>query len=178
MLTLEELGERICIIGPSSSGKSTLAKALGQKLGYAVCHLDQLAHVPNTNWEVRDKDLLKTDHQQFLSENNQWIMEGNYSFLMNDRFAKATYVIWLDFGVGGSITRYIKRSIKNADKRPGNLPGAKSQFSWALIRYIIFSAPKNRPKYRNLINDSKVNLLYLASYKQLKSYYRFWGLKV
>jgi adenylate kinase family enzyme len=45
MIPLENLGKRISIIGLSSGGKSTLAKALGEKLQVNVCHLDQIAHV-------------------------------------------------------------------------------------------------------------------------------------
>ncbi|MFS0491278.1 hypothetical protein [Leadbetterella byssophila] len=46
--------ERICIIGPSSSGKSTLAQALGEKFDLKVCFLDQMAHVPGTQWKRRE----------------------------------------------------------------------------------------------------------------------------
>lgn len=103
MESLEKLGKRICIIGGSSCEKSTLAKALGKKLNLTICHLDQLAHIPNTNWEPRDKKLLEKDHRKFLAENKEWVIEGNYSFLMNDRFALATSVIWLDFNVAGAL---------------------------------------------------------------------------
>ncbi|WP_294205859.1 adenylate kinase [uncultured Chryseobacterium sp.] len=177
MVPLEYLGTRICIIGPSSGGKSTLAKALGEKLQVEVCHLDQLAHLPGTDWKPRARDLFRKDHNRFLSENNVWIIEGNYSFLMQERFGAATAVIWLDFKVTGSVLRYIIRSLKNSDSRPGNLEGATRQFSWPLIRYIMFRAPKSRGKYRELITSSNVRLLYLNSFRELKAYYRFWKLK-
>lgn len=176
MIPLKDLGKKICIIGPSSGGKSTLAQILGERLQVNVCHLDQIAHVPGTNWQPRDKELFRKDHDQFLRENNEWIIEGNYSFLMNRRFADATAVIWLDFKFGGSVFRYILRTFRSQDSRPGNLPGATRQFSWSLINYIIFKAPKKRGKYREFINEAKVPILYLSSFKQLKKYYRFWQL--
>lgn len=177
MIPLEDLGKKICIIGPSSGGKSTLAKALGRKLQVNICYLDQIAHVHGTDWQPRDKDLLRKDHDQFLRENNKWIIEGNYSFLMSQRFAAASAVIWLDFNVCGSLFRYILRTFKSKDSRPGNLPGATRQFSWNLVKYIIFKAPKNRKKYREFINEAKVPLLYLSSFNQLTKYDRFWQLK-
>lgn len=163
MIELEKLGKRIGIIGPSSSGKSTLALKLSQRLDIAVCYLDQIAHISNSNWKPRNKDLLKTDH-------------NNYSFLMKERFSHATSVIWLDFKVSGSLLRYFKRTIINSIDRAGNLHGATKQFSLKQINYMIFDAPKNRVKYRRLINESNVNLIYINSFKNLKAYYIKWNL--
>ena len=46
MTRLQDLGQRICILGPSSSGKSTLAAAIGDACGLEVVHLDLLHHLP------------------------------------------------------------------------------------------------------------------------------------
>lgn len=136
MLKLNNLGKRICIIGPSSSGKSTLAKNLGNKLRLKVCYLDQLAHLPNTNWVIRDKELLKRDHNEFIQNNKFWIIEGNYSFLMKKRFTHATTVIWLDFRTIDTFFRYINRSLKDNASRAGNLQGATQQLSIRQIKYM------------------------------------------
>lgn len=50
-MTLDDLGPRICIIGPSNSGKSTLATAIARARGLNAIHLDQLYHRPDTDWE-------------------------------------------------------------------------------------------------------------------------------
>ena len=77
MVALHDLGNRICIIGLSSSGKSTLAQALGKKLNLNILHLDQIAHIPNTDWAPRDKALMTADHQAFLTDHTDWVIEGN-----------------------------------------------------------------------------------------------------
>lgn len=177
MTNLDELGCRICIIGPSSNGKSTLAQALGQKLNLAVCHLDQIAHTPHTNWLPRDKKILQKDHQLFLAHNDRWIIEGNYSFLMKDRFAQATSIIWLDFNVFGSLFRYLKRTFENSDNRPGNLAGATQQFSFQHIHYMVFEAPKKRATYKILTEESTVFTLRIHSFPQLLTYYKHWNLE-
>jgi len=176
MVALNNLGKKICIIGLSSGGKSTLAVALGKKLQLNVCHLDQIAHIPGTNWEPRDRELFRKDHAQFLRQNREWIIEGNYSFLMKERFNDATAVIWLDFNVRGSVLRYLLRTLKNSASRPGNLPGATHQLSWTLLKYIIFTAPKNTEKYRKLIQETGMPLLHLTLFSELKKYYKFWDL--
>ncbi|TGQ03272.1 AAA family ATPase, partial [Mesorhizobium sp. M00.F.Ca.ET.217.01.1.1] len=39
-MNLSDLGDRICILGPSNSGKSTLADAIARKRGLTPIHLD------------------------------------------------------------------------------------------------------------------------------------------
>lgn len=176
MQSLEKLGERICIIGLSSSGKSTLAQKLGERLQLNVLHLDQIAHLPNTNWVPREQTLMKKDHQKFLDENTKWVIEGNYSFLIPERFENATSIIWLDFSPIGALFRYIKRSILHRGKRPGNLEGATSQFSIKMIKYILFEAPKKHTKYQNYIRQSNARFIHLTSFKQLRYLMKLWKL--
>ena len=66
MKMISDIGNRICIIGFSCSGKSTLAFNLSKKLHLPVLFLDAIAHVPHTNWEVRDRLLLKKEHDLFI----------------------------------------------------------------------------------------------------------------
>ena len=55
-MTLDQLGPRLCILGPSNSGKSTLAVAIASARGLAPIHLDQLHHRPHTDWVPRPAD--------------------------------------------------------------------------------------------------------------------------
>ena len=52
-MNLDTLGPRICILGPSNSGKSTLADAIAAKQGLEPIHLDRLYHLPHTDWQPR-----------------------------------------------------------------------------------------------------------------------------
>lgn len=172
MISLEELGDRICIIGPSSSGKSTLAHSLAKKLNLSLCYLDQMAHIPHTQWKPKDKEVLKKDHDNFIEEHSQWIIEGNYSFLMKTRFAEATSIIWLDFKVWGSLIRYIKRTLTNDGARYGNLEGAKKRLNFEHIHRMLFITPKKRSTYRTLIEQSDKKLVRIESFRTLKKYYK------
>lgn len=175
-MELTQLGERICIMGPSNSGKSTLAQKLGKKLNVPVCHLDQLAHVTGTNWVPRANIDWVDEHDTFIKQ-DRWIMEGNYSFSMPQRFARATTLIWLDFGIWGCIIRYIGRSLKNDPNRPGRLADATQDFSFTLIHYMLFTYPQKRLKSKAIIEQSGVPLLRITSVKELNRYYQRWGLK-
>ncbi len=173
---LQALGKRICIIGPSSSGKSTLATALAHRLAIPVFHLDQLAHIPHSNWVRRPNEAFRADHERLLAAEN-WVIEGNYSFLMPERFTRATSVIWLDPPLSGTLFRYIRRCWKQETARPGRLQGAQREFSWKLIRYTLLSYPKNRVKYRQLLEQyPHLCRLKLTRFGQLKAAYAAWGL--
>jgi hypothetical protein len=176
MLKINDLGSRICIIGPSSTGKSTLAKALGAKLGAEVCYLDQMAHWPDTNWQRKPDKIFQEEHRQFLALHERWIIEGNYSFLMKERFAQATSIIWLDYYGIGNWWRYAKRSGRKEADRPGNLAGAATQWSWHHFHYMLFKAPQMRSLYRQLISQSGALVVTITSYEELKKYYQKWGL--
>ncbi len=141
---------RIAIIGPSNSGKSTLAVNLGRTLGLPAFHLDQIAHVPGTNWQRRpDADFI-ADHDRLIARED-WVIEGNYGVAMPQRFARAQALIWLDPPLAGCLWRYVRRSLFHAADRPGNLDGAQGQFSFGLIKYTLVNYPRNRIKYREYI---------------------------
>ncbi len=174
---LSDLGTRICIIGPSNSGKSTLADRLADKVGGQVCHLDQLAHKPHTNWERRPEEDFISDHNIFIRQ-DVWVIDGNYSICMPQRFERSTAVIWLDLPLIGFLWRYIARSVKNDPNRIGNLSGAKGQFSFGLIKYTFFRYPKNRKTYENLLSGYKNTFIRIGSMKELNKCYADWGLKI
>ncbi|PZP56902.1 MAG: adenylate kinase [Micavibrio aeruginosavorus] len=164
------LGKRIAIIGPSNSGKSTLAEKIGKAFGIPILHLDQIAHKPGTSWErVSELDLIEAQ-DQFLIKNNTWVIEGNYSVCMSQRFGHAETLIWCDPPLIGCIGRYIIRSIKSDPDRVGRLKDAKHEFSLALIKYTIFNYPKNRSKYLELIQmNSHLNCLHMRTFSEIKN---------
>jgi adenylate kinase family enzyme len=172
---IKNLGCRICIIGPSSSGKSTLARLLSQKIGGKICHLDQIAHQENSSWVRRPKDDFISDHDAFIA-NDAWVVDGNYSICMPQRFAGSTAVIWLDPPLWGFLWRYIKRSLQNDPDRAGNLAGAKRQFSFDLIKYTFFNYPKSKKKYAGLLENYSKPIVRIRSMKDLNKHYVDWGI--
>lgn len=177
VLTLPQLGQKICIIGCSSSGKSTLAQALSRKLHIPAYHLDLLAHQAHSNWQRQSDAYLISEHAKILQQPT-WIIEGNYSICMPERLQLASAVIWLDSNVYAAAWRYIMRSLRNDPHRPGRLMGATKEFKFWLLKYIFLSYPSNRLKYQELlINSPGILIITLHSMRELKQYYQFWQLK-
>lgn len=173
---IDEIGKRIAIIGPSCAGKSTLAHNLGARLGYPVTHLDQIHHLPNTDWQPRNKTDFIADHDALIQQ-DEWVMEGNYSSAMPQRFERADTVIWIDPPLLGFLYRYIRRSFFNTSPRHGKLTGATNEFSWKMIYYGFFHYPSRKSKYSKILQQFDGHLIRLPSMRGLNKLYDHWGLQ-
>lgn len=122
--SLADLGPRVCILGPSNSGKSTLAGAIGRARGLEVVHLDLLFHYPGTDWVARPEGEFLALHDKAITC-DRWVMDGNYSKCMPQRFRRATGLILLDVGTATSLLRYGRRTLFEGEKRAGALPGGR-----------------------------------------------------
>lgn len=173
-MILDDLGSRICIIGPSNSGKSTLAATIGRARGLTPIHLDQLYHRPNTDWQPRP-------HEEFIALHDEailgasWVMDGNYSRCQPQRLARATGIILLDASTATSLLRYLRRSWFERD-RPGNLEGAKDSVKWAMIRFITVTTRQNRMRYKAMFDQISLPKIKLLTTRELDHFYRSEGL--
>lgn len=83
---------RVAVVGPGGAGKSTFARALGQRLGVPVVHLDEHYWKPGwtptspTEWRALQAELLAGE---------SWIADGNYGATFDIRFGGADTVIVL-----------------------------------------------------------------------------------
>lgn len=174
-MQLADLGERICILGPSNSGKSTLARAIARKRGLAVVHLDLLYHLPNTDWKVRPTDEFVVLHDAAITD-ERWVMDGNYSRCMPQRLSRATGLILLDISTPASLFRYYRRTLFESE-RVGTLSGDKDSIKWDMIYHIAVVSPKNRKRYANMFHDLKLPKVRLTSIRAIKQCYRRWNLE-
>jgi adenylate kinase family enzyme len=174
-MQLDELGKRICILGPSNSGKSTLADAIARKRGWPAIHLDQLHHMPNTDWKPRPLDEFLALHDQAIA-GDQWIMDGNYSVCMPQRFRRATGIILLDISTLASLFRYLRRTLFDQD-RAGALEGGRESLKWTMIHHIAVVTPKNRRRYADIYRQLQLPKICLPSARAIDHCYRQWQLE-
>jgi adenylate kinase family enzyme len=175
MLELSKLGSRICIMGPSNSGKSTLAAAIARKIQVQPIHLDVLHHLPGTDWVPRPyADFQRLHDTAILSD--RWVMDGNYSKLLPQRLSRATGFILLDISTPLSLFRYIRRSLARRG-RTGGLEGGKDSLKWEMFKHIAITVPKNRRRYAELLQTIELPEVHVASPEQIDACYSEWGLK-
>jgi hypothetical protein len=106
--------ERVVIVGRGASGKSTLARRLGDITGLPVTEVDKIF------WQA---GLIATPRQQWIEMQEQlavgdrWIMEGDLGPFdaIEVRLRAADTVILLDFSLVRCAWRAIRRSRERAD---------------------------------------------------------------
>lgn len=88
---------RVVVMGPPGSGKSTLARRIGKRHGLPVFHLDQAF------WQA---GWVETPPAEFAAAVARtaalpaWVIDGNYTFTLAPRLARADTVIHLGLPAG------------------------------------------------------------------------------
>lgn len=173
-MRLDELAPRICIMGPSNSGKSTLANAIARARGLTPIHLDQLRHRPHTDWQLRSDEEFYALHDEALA-GERWVIEGNYSKCLPRRLARATGFILLDVPVSISLLRYARRSWFERE-RHGGLAGSKDSVKLDMLRHIATRTRGNHSSYAKLFEEIALPKIQLSSTKEIAQFYLSEGL--
>jgi len=171
---LAEMGPRISIFGPSNAGKSSLAVALGQRLGIAHIHLDLLYHTPNTDWVPRSPAEFDRLHAAAIAD-DRWIMEGNYMRLLTERIGRTTGIILLGTDRWSALRRYVTRTLFDR-RRLGIHEGTRDRLNAEMVRFIMVEQPGKRQRDIALLRDTGLPMVQLENMRQLKTLYSAWSL--
>lgn len=129
--SLDALGQRIVIIGPSCSGKSTLGERLGQRLEAPFVELDALFWKPE--WQPSDDD----EFQQRIREataGDRWVVAGNYRRHTRESvWPRAETIVWLDFPTRVVLRRIVTRSWQRS-RRNELLWGTNYERFWSQLK--------------------------------------------
>ncbi len=87
---------RILVIGCPGSGKSYFSRALAERTGLPLVHLDLLFWNPDKT--TVDRDIFKARLAEALA-GDAWIIDGNYLSTLEWRLSYADTVFFLDFPV-------------------------------------------------------------------------------
>ena len=121
--------KRIVIIGTTSSGKSTLAEQLANKLELEFIELDALHWEPN--WKEADP-LVFRERVEHAIRAKGWVVAGNYSVVRDIIWSRAEAVIWLDYPFHIVFWRLLTRTIRRAMTREELWNGNRESFWWHL----------------------------------------------
>ncbi len=137
--------KRMVVIGVTSSGKSTLAKRLADKLSLDFIELDALYWEPN--WKEAESEIFRA-RVEAATQSECWALAGNYKEVRNIVWPRAEAVIWLDYPfwtifwqlTRRTFTRWWARELLWGTNRENlwmhfKLWSDESLFHWLLITY-------------------------------------------
>jgi len=103
---------RIVILGCAGSGKTTLARQLGERTGAPVICLDAIWQ---PHWNEKDVPAFRTLLDK-AHAGDEWISDGNFAVASFDiRLPRATLVIWLEGSKVSCAWRAITRVLKSGE---------------------------------------------------------------
>ena len=94
----------------SGSGKSTVGRALAERLGVPYVELDALVHGPN--WTETPDDELRRLLEPVLADEG-WVIDGGYRRKIGHLvFEQADIVVWIDLPIHVWLPRLIRRTVR------------------------------------------------------------------
>ena len=141
---------RISIVGGSGSGKSTLCNILSKELNIPAIHLDAITYEPSwVEIDKNERDKIISDK----SNEDKWIIDGNYNKTLKERFNKADLIIWLDYSTFMHLKGVFKRYFKMRNSERPEIPGCKEKLDFKFIKYVLTYNKKKRHIIKEYLMD-------------------------
>lgn len=135
--------ERVLIIGSGGCGKTTLSRAVAERLGLPLIHLDALYWRPG--WVPTPKEEWRRVVEGLLAR-PRWVMDGNYGGTLDLRLAACDSVIFLDLPRRVCLWRIFKRRLLYRGRgRPEVAPGCPERLTWEFVRWVWTYRKRRRP---------------------------------
>ena len=156
--------KKVIVIGCPGSGKSTVSRALHDKTGIPLYHLDMMY------WNADKTTVEKSVFLERLTavlEKNKWIIDGNYASTMELRMAACDTVIFLDYPLYVCLD-----GIKERHGKPrSDMPWIETEEDAEFIEFIKSYNEQQKPKVLELLKKySDKNIIILESREQANGF--------
>ena len=156
--------KKIIVIGCPGSGKSTVSRALHNKTGVPLYHLDMMY------WNADKTTVEKSAFLECLSavlEKDEWIIDGNYGSTMELRMAACDTVIFLDYPLEVCLN-----GIKERRGKPrSDMPWIETEEDSEFIEFIKNYNEQQKPQVLELLEKySDKNIVIFKSREQADAF--------
>jgi adenylate kinase family enzyme len=139
--------DRVAIIGCGGSGKTTVARRLGQILHAPVTHLDVLYY--NNEWNTLPADAFAAVQTELVAA-PRWVIDGNFAGTLPIRLAAGATVIFLDIPPIVCLWGIAQRRLRHGGGQH-DTTGVYDRITWQFVRYVLGYRRTMRPRVRQLI---------------------------
>lgn len=151
--------KKIIVIGCPGSGKSTFSRALSEKTGISVYHLDMMYW--NENKTTVEKSVFLDRLSSVLSF-DEWIVDGNFSSTMELRIAACDTVIFLDLPVDVCIEGIRER----LGKPRSDMPWIETEEDAEFIEFVRSFESQVRPTIIKLLEKYSDKMIVIFKTRQ------------
>ena len=156
--------KKVIVIGCPGSGKSTVSRALHNKTGIPLYHLDMMYW--NADKTTAEKSVF-LERLSTVLEKDEWIIDGNYGSTMELRMAACDTVIFLDYPLDVCLD-----GIRNRRGKPrSDMPWIETEEDEEFIEFIRNYNEQQKPKVLELLEKySDKNIVILESREQADAF--------
>ena len=159
---------RVVILGNGGSGKSELARELSRRTGLPVVHLDPLFWRPG--WKAGPREQFRRELDEKVAE-ERWIIDGNFVRAGDRRFERADTAIFLDLPRRVSMTRAVRRYLRDRRTNRPDLPdGCEEGLDWEFLKWMWHFDRDDRPQILERLRASPARLVHLRSPAEVRDY--------
>ncbi|MFA6519420.1 MAG: AAA family ATPase [Candidatus Paceibacterota bacterium] len=166
---------RISIVGLPASGKSTLARAISEKLSIPHIHLDRFWFEAGGNQmkdgaPIEERDRVRTFVRQKTATAiaaDSWVSDGLYTRSVQPEIAKrADVIIFLDIPLWRRLFNHAQRIFNPSERHPE----LNIRHEIAFFLEIIRRQFRTKPKLMLFINEHKDKVIVLKSSADIRCY--------
>jgi adenylate kinase family enzyme len=171
---LRQLGvQRVAVVGCPGSGKSRLSRQLAELLDIPIVHLDDLywhrgwGRTPEADWQ----QIVRA-----MTDDPQWLIDGNFLSTLELRAARAQVVVFLDlmpsrclFNV---LRRHVRRRLGERDSLPRRIREAGDRPSvplwrWRFWHFVASFRRNTWPAMQAIFDRTGVDVVTLRSHAEV-----------
>ena len=156
--------KKVIVIGCPGSGKSTVSRALHNKTGIPLYHLDMMYW--NADKTTAEKSVF-LERLSTVLEKDEWIIDGNYGSTMELRMAACDTVIFLDYPLDVCLD-----GIKERHGKPrSDMPWIETEEDAEFIEFIKSYNEQQKPKVLELLEKySDKNIIIFKGREQADAF--------
>jgi len=155
--------KKVAIVGCGGSGKSHVARALGDVLDAPVTHLDAAFY--DDEWNELPMEKFAAVQRDLVAK-EKWVIDGNYNSTLQIRLEACDTVVLMDVSTLAALWGVFSRQLRHGAGHKGN--GVHNRIHWGVIKYVATYRRKMRPRVMAKIEEfgSGAHVVLLANWRQ------------